>query len=53
MRVSIDRPFPKRTVERKLHSEGFNKRSVKKTTRILEVNIKKDLDTAQGIYIKM
>ncbi|CAG2190337.1 unnamed protein product [Mytilus edulis] len=45
---SIDRPFSKRTVERKLHSDGFHKRSVKKKIRIREVNKKKRVAYCRG-----
>ncbi|CAG2252559.1 unnamed protein product [Mytilus edulis] len=45
---SIDRPFSKQTVERKLHSDGFHKRSVKKKIRIREVNKKKRVAYCRG-----
>ncbi|CAG2213846.1 unnamed protein product [Mytilus edulis] len=45
---SIDRPFSKQTVERKLHSDGFHKRSVKKKNRIREVNKKKRVAYCRG-----
>ncbi|CAG2245621.1 unnamed protein product [Mytilus edulis] len=44
---SIDGPFSKQNVERKLHSDGFHKRSVKKKS-IREVNKKKQVAYCRG-----
>ena len=50
---SIDRPFSKRTVERKLHSDGFHKRSVKKKFVSVRSTRRNEWHIAGGIYIKL